>query len=122
MQEFLKTKFATILLCAVLILVIIISARILVQKRVIDREISKLESQMERIEKDNEELSSLIQYLNTPEYKEKEAREKLNLAKEGEHVVVLPQGDVAAAEFGETIGVEKSNYKLWIDYFLTNAN
>jgi cell division protein FtsB len=116
MSEFLKTKFATILLCAGLVFVMVITARILVQKQVIDREIGKLESQMERINKDNEELTSLIQYLNTPEYKEKEAREKLNLAKEGEHVVVLPGGEVASAK-DEKPQEQPANYKLWLDYF-----
>jgi cell division protein FtsB len=122
-QEFLKTKIATILLSGVLIFVMVITARIFVQKRVVDREISKLQTQMEKIKKDNEQLSSLVQYLDTPEYQEKEAREKLNLQKDGEHVVVLPQnGDVASAQEQQNTGAKPSNYKLWFNYFFNNAN
>lgn len=120
-QAFLKSKIATALLTLVLIFVMIITAKILVQKRVVDREIGKLQSQMERIKKDNEQLSSLIQYLNTPEYQEKEAREKLNLKKDGEFVVVLPQGDVAAAS-QQNNQTETSNYKLWFNYFFDHVN
>jgi cell division protein FtsB len=116
-KEFLNTKLATVSLSLVLILVMIITAKILVQKRVIDREVAKLQDQTEKIKKDNEQLSSLIQYLNTPEYKEKEAREKLNLVKEGEHVVVLPQGDVSGATNSKEDKNRSSNYKVWLDYF-----
>ncbi len=121
LQEFLKTRFATVVLSATLVLVMIITARILVQKKIVDREIAKLQVQMERIKKDNEQLSSLIQYLNTPEYQEKEAREKLNLRKEGEVVVVLPQEKIAAAGNEQNLS-KPSNIKLWFDYFFNNVN
>jgi cell division protein FtsB len=120
-QEFLKTKFATVILSGILIFVMFITARILVQKRIVDREISKLQNQMEDIKKDNEKLSSLVQYLNTPEYHEKEAREKLNLRKEGEYVVVLPQGEVSGTDNEVTSNSKKPKYKLWYDYFF-NVN
>ncbi|MBX4187183.1 MAG: septum formation initiator family protein [Candidatus Doudnabacteria bacterium] len=120
-QEFLKSKLATVLLSVVLIFVMVITAKILVHKRIIDREISKLENQMQKINKDNEQLSSLIQYLNTPEYQEKEARDKLNLIKDGEHVVVLPQ-NVSGSNVTEIANSKVSNYKLWFNYFFNHAN
>src|SRR6185436_18688403 len=101
-QEFLKSRIATVALSGVLIFVMVITARIFVQKRVVDREIAKLQDQMERVKKDNEQLSSLIQYLNTTEYQERQAREKLNLKKDGEFVVVLPQGSTSGTEATQT--------------------
>src|SRR3990167_2096083 len=116
LKSFLLSKFATLVLFIGLAFIIIATARILVQKRTIDREGARIEAQMARMSNENEELSSLIQYLNTPEYKEKEAREKLNLAKEGEHVVVLPSSDEEVS--GTTIVPSKSsNAKLWFNYF-----
>ncbi len=115
-KEFLNSKFATVVLAASLILIMTMAAKILVQKRMVDGEVAKLEKQMEKIKSDNEQLGSLIQYLNTPEYKERQAREKLNLAREGEHVVVLPQGEVAATSHEQT-DTRPSNYKLWFNYF-----
>lgn len=116
LKSFFQTKFATLALTVGLAFVIIFTARILVQKRTIDREVSRLENQMARVSNENEELSSLIQYLNTPEYKEKEAREKLNLVKEGEHVVVLPsvEEQIAAASAEQN---KTNNSKLWFNYF-----
>ena len=121
-QKFLKSRIATIALSAVLIFVMVITARIFVQKRVVDREIVKLQNQMERVKKDNEQLSSLIQYLNTPEYQERQAREKLNLKKDGEFVVVLPQGNTAGAEATQTMAEKPSNYELWFNYFFNHVN
>jgi cell division protein FtsB len=116
-KEFLNSKIATLVLSVVLVLVMIMAAKILVQKRVIDNEVAKLQKQMDKAKQDNEQLSSLIQYLNTPEYKEKEAREKFNLAKEGEHVVVLPQGETAGASTQSNTETKPANYKLWFNYF-----
>ncbi len=121
-KEFLNTKIATAALSLVLVFVMVITAKILVQKRTIDREVAKLQNQTEKIKKDNEQLSSLIQYLNTPEYKEKEAREKLNLVKEGEHVVVLPQGDISGASNLNPDTDKSSKYNLWFDYFFNHVN
>lgn len=121
LKEFLNSKLATVLLSGALVLVMIITAKILVQKRMVDREVAKLQNQMDRISSENQELGSLVQYLNTPEYKEREAREKLNLAKEGEHIVVLPQGDTSGAT-QEQVEQKQSNYKLWLSYFFDHAN
>jgi len=121
-QEFLKSRIATVALSGVLIFVMVITARIFVQKRVVDREIAKLQDQMERVKKDNEQLSSLIQYLNTTEYQERQAREKLNLKKDGEFVVVLPQGSTSGTEATQTEATKASNYERWFNYFFGHVN
>jgi cell division protein FtsB len=91
------------------------------QKRQVDSEISRLTEQSTRLTQDNSQLSELIKYLDTPEYKEQEAREKLNLKKPGEEVVVLPQdtdaGQVASAQAAHN----ESNPKKWFNYFFTEA-
>jgi cell division protein FtsB len=87
-----------------------------VRKIEVDKEINKLKAQADRIQKDTDDLSSLIKYLNTPEYAEREAREKLNLKKEGEFVVVLQtQENVAGANAG--LEKEPSNPQKWLEYF-----
>jgi cell division protein FtsB len=118
-QDFLKSKLATAGLSVVLIFVMILAAKILVQKRAVDKEIAKLENQVGKIKQDNDQLSSLIKYFNTPQYQEKQAREKLNLSKPGEIVVGLPQGDQIASAQASTAS-KPSNYKLWFDYFFNH--
>lgn len=114
--QLLKSKTATLLLVLVLGAVAFITFQLYMQKRQVDSEIARLREQSDNLSKDNGQLSELIKYLDTPEYKEREAREKLNLKKPGEEVVVLPegsdQGQVASAQT-ET----KSNPEKWFSYF-----
>ena len=86
------------------------------QKKEVDNEIKSLEQKAEQIRKDNQELSQLINYLNTDEYKEKAAREKLNLKKEGEQVVALPKD--SEFELSQQSNSEPvTNRQKWFDYF-----
>lgn len=120
-KEFLKSKWSTIPLAIALFLVMIITARILVQKYQIDREIGKLQDQVNKIKNNNDQLSSLIKYFNTPDYQEKQAREKLNLKKDGEYVVVLPN---STENNPESLPVQNkpSNLKLWYNYIFGGSN
>jgi cell division protein FtsB len=116
LKQFLQSKVATVLLCGMLGLVMFVTAKLLIQKHEVDSEISKLQNQAGKLDQSNKELSDLIQYLNTPEYTERQAREKLNLKKDGEHVVVLPKDGSAAGDEIEQPSAE-SNAKKWLDYF-----
>ena len=115
-KRFLESKKATILFSIALIFVMVFAAKILYQKYQIDREIANLQKQADKIKQDNNQLSYLIQYFSTEQYQEKEAREKLNLQKEGEHVVVLPNGS-NMDESNAQINQNQSNIKKWFDYF-----
>jgi cell division protein FtsB len=115
-QPFIKSKSATILLVLILGAVAFVTFRLYMQKREVDSEIARLTEQSESLSRDNGQLSELIKYLDTPEYKEREAREKLNLKRPGEEVVVLPEdaglGQVASAQTEQS-----SNPKKWFSYF-----
>ncbi len=114
-RSFLKTKTATWLLAVALAFVMLFTAKTLVQQYRVNKQITKLQEQADKIKKDNEQLSYLIQYFNTKEYQEKQAREKLNLKKDGEFVVSLPAdneaGDKSVSE------TKRSNSSKWFDYF-----
>jgi cell division protein FtsB len=117
-QSLLKSKAITVLLVLVLGAVAFVTFELYMQKRQVDIEIARLTEQSDSLSKDNGQLSELIKYLDTPEYKEREAREKLNLKKPGEEVVVLPEGanngEVASAQ-AET----RSNPEKWFNYFFS---
>ena len=115
-HSFLKSKFATWLLGVVLLLIMIFTAKVLIEKYRIDKEISKLQAQIEKIKKNNEQLTSLVKYYNSPSYQEQQAREKLNLKKDGESVVALPQQDTRDAS-QQVQDQKQSNFKQWFDYF-----
>lgn len=118
-QDFLKSKIATGLLGVVLVLVMVIAARVLIQKHQIDKEVAKLQTQADKVKKDNEQLASLIKYFDTPQYQEKQAREKLNLKKDGEFVVGLP--NASGTDLSTQVqSSQKSNPKQWFDYFFSH--
>ena len=55
------------------------------------KDIENIQKEIERLKKNNQELSSLINSFNDPNFIEKEAKRRLNLRKEGEEVVILPE-------------------------------
>jgi len=87
----------------------------------IEKEIGSLKGEIDSMEKNNYELSKLVEYYNTEEYKEVEARKRLGVKKEGESVAIIKQG--AQSENVEPGGVEiinndnYPNYLKWWDYF-----
>ena len=66
----------------------------------------------------NTELAQMIKYFQSEEYVEREAREKLNLQKPGEKVVIVPEENgLRGAVMGDGDEMEKHNWEKWIDYF-----
>ena len=96
----------------------------------IEAEISHLENEINKLEKDKNDLNDLLSYVQTDAFVEQEAREKLNLAKEGESLVLVPEADSAGESrtSGEQLVVDnysqsappvvkKSNLAKWWQYF-----
>lgn len=77
------------------------------------------------------ELEKKYEYVQSDEYVEYEAREKLGLGKEGETVVLIEKSEVSPKEqagkspdvragrqeAGETGREEKSNLEMWVELF-----
>jgi len=92
----------------------------------IEKEIGSLKSEIESVEKNNYELSKLVEYYQTEEYKEVEARKRLGVKGEGESVAIIKQG--VQSEKVEKGGVEiinndnYPNYMKWWNYFFKDKN
>jgi hypothetical protein len=65
-------------------------------------------------------LQELIAYFSTPEFLDKEAREKLNMAKPGENIIIIPKDDNALQITSPSDVNNKKNYALWWNYFFNN--
>lgn len=117
-QTFLQSRFGTVILSLALVFVLVITAKLLMQKTEVEKEIEELKARSEEVNKQNQDLAQLINYLNTDTFKERQAREQLNLKKEGEYVVALPKG----SELSETTDSEGqiSNPRKWFNYFFAN--
>ena len=59
------------------------------RKYKINKEIDNLKAQIGNAERSNQQISEMIDYLDSQSFLEKEAREKLNMKKPGEEVVII---------------------------------
>lgn len=90
----------------------------------IEKEIESLKQEAERIRKENSALEEKIAYFETAEFKERVAKEKLNLQKPEEKVVVIKPNQTIENVVREEVPMEiaeevdnKTNYQKWWDYF-----
>jgi cell division protein FtsB len=116
-QTILRSKLATVGFLIVFAVIAIITFELYWQKREVDSEVARLQTQANTLQKDNQQLSDLIKYLGTTEFQEKEAREKLNLKKEGEEVVVLPSDEEMNGMVASANLENQPNPKKWFNYF-----
>ena len=93
--------------------------------RQIEQQVSDLQQDAQRIQKDNDDLSSKIAYLQTPEFQQRVAKDKLNMQLPGENVVVVnqaPKSDqtVASAPVATDETTDTTpNYIRWWNYFFS---
>jgi cell division protein FtsB len=93
----------------------------------VKRQITAMQQQANELEQRNGQLKQLIGYLDSPEYKEKAAREQLNLQSPGEVVVALPdestQSVASTNDPAATTAIApKSNPSAWWNYFFGLKN
>jgi len=82
--------------------------------------VEELKAEVAGLEKEKEELEREKAFRETAEFVEREARDKLRMVKEGERIVVLPEGqNEERAESGEprAESQEKPNWKKWVDFW-----
>lgn len=94
------------------------------RKRQIQAEITGLEQEAAKINRENLEIQDKIAYLQSQDYQEREAKDKLNLQNPGENVVVIKPG--VAREQGikaenenlpQPLPPDVSNPQKWWKYF-----
>ena len=91
-----STRWRLLFLAAFLALVVYIAAGdgLLLDVHEQERELTKLEVQVDRLQTENDSLRRVLDRLdNDMDYIEKLAREELGLAKPGEAVIPLKEGD-----------------------------
>ncbi len=84
-------------------------------QKAIENEKQSLTSQIDNLEKKNSDLSASLEYLSSGNFKERAARDQLNLKRNGELVYNFTDGsDQGRAEQNAR---SKSNLQKWWDYF-----
>lgn len=117
-------KFLALIGLAVLVLISFPIAKNISQKYAVDKEIEDLQNEIAEIEGQNKDLRGLIDYLESDQFVEEQARLNLGLKKEGEDVVVLKEEVVDNfynVHFGENEAdlelANLSNPERWWRYF-----
>ncbi len=83
--------------------------------------IEKTKVKIEKSEAENEKLADQVKITQSEEYMEKQLRNKMGLAKEGEIILVLPEPDIVK-KLSPQIPIEeeikpKSNLQKWMELF-----
>lgn len=99
-----------------------ISKRI-ARRHQINKETQQLQDEIDRLSANGKELNELLAYLNSDDFLEEEARNKLGLKKDGEQIVIInnKSEDIKTNRDLSKSPAEsrqKSNAEKWRDYFL----
>ena len=74
-------------------------------------------SKVATLKQENNKLKSQLEYVQTDEFVEKEAREKLNYVKPGEAIVVIPDSVLQAATASAAPTPPLPNWQQWLRLF-----
>lgn len=123
--------FISLIGLAIIILISIPLAKNVSKRYVINQEIRKLQEEIQEMEKKNNELRKLAEYLESDQFIAEQARLNLNYKKEGEEMVVIKDKG-SDAKKNETVNTDSpfeikggheevkkpaSNPRQWWDYF-----
>ncbi|MDZ7586603.1 MAG: septum formation initiator family protein [Patescibacteria group bacterium] len=79
--------------------------------------IKQAEAEVDKETKENKQLKARLAQVQSPEFIEKEAREKLGLGKPGEEIVNLPKQEQESVRAGER---EEANWRKWWKLYISD--
>ncbi len=123
-SKFKKLLFSKMVIAILLVLVVSIGYlefKQLNKRAKYNKEIAELQKQEQELIEKNQALKDSLEYLNNDEYREKIARQQLNLKKEGEIVVNFPPA-ITAPSPEDTRPDPETNPQKWWKYFFSKQN
>lgn len=116
----LKT-YSNIVFIVISLLMLASLSRNIIKVREAKERLKEKEEYIEKIRGENEELSQKVAIFKSEEFIEKQLRDKLGLAKEGETIVVLPDEETikkfAPSDEKEEEILPDPNWKKWFKLF-----
>jgi cell division protein FtsB len=117
-KKLLSSKISIFLLILLLIFGLRVEWKQWQERSSIQKEIDALIAQQNAIEQKNKSLEESLKILNTENYKERIARQQLNMKKDGELVVNFPESLPAPEDStAGTVANSTPNWELWWNYF-----
>lgn len=127
LKRILSSKILVISEVIVVIFVLLALGKEIVSRHQVQNEINSLKNEIASLEAKNLELTKLTEYFSSQTFKEEQARTMLDMQKQGESVVIVPENqnqNINAADSEAQGSSEKakiSNPQKWWNYFFTKS-
>lgn len=119
-----KQFLTSVFIVAILILLFFPLFKNQQKNKALQEEISKIQAEIAKHEKSNEELRELLSYLESEQSAVEKGRLNFGLQKAGEQVIVVKRKALVEDELNVSLGNDKnrevSNFQKWINYFFIN--
>jgi len=106
-----RKRILQLLIIIILVSFAINTARQVLKLNQVKRKFDQTATKLENLKAENQKLNTELQFRQTPEFVEKEARDKLGLVKEGETEVILSKGELTK----EQAQKNQTGLKFWFD-------
>ena len=114
-------KYSNYLIILILFLLALSLSKNILKVKKVDSDISGAREKLEKLKIQNKDLAQQLEKVKSDAYIEKQLRDKLGLAKEGEIVVILPDDEtlkkLVPNEVKEEDSLPDPNWKKWIHIF-----
>ncbi len=112
------SKFFLVFCLFILIIILVGVVNGTVKNYKVNSEVAGLQTEIARLEKQNQDFGQLVKYLNSDIFIEQEAKLKLGLKKEGENLVVIPdQALPTQTDTQKDVQVLSNPAKWWAYFF-----
>ena len=86
-----------------------------------EERLTQAEEKIEEVKKENQELRKTKEYYQSDAFTEEQIRNKLQMAKPGEKIIILPEaiieGKAEKAEKAEEVNKKMANWEKWLVLF-----
>jgi cell division protein FtsB len=107
-DKIINSKLFLFFLLLLLIYASIACVKVIYKKHQMAEQNSQLRAQIVSLREENDRLGALKEFFSNKNFLEKEAKQRLNLKKEGEEVVILPDSKVAESGASGVVTGENS--------------
>jgi len=123
-------RFVIVLISVLVLWVVYVSSKQIERSRRISEEVASLQTEADKIQRENETLSEKISYFSSSDFREREAKEKLGMQKTDENVVVIKSSPAISGNTDteqrsastEEKKVSVSNYMKWWQIFFNTQS
>lgn len=122
-------RAGVVIIVALISWAVYVSSKQFSRNQRIEDEVSALQAEADKIQRENETLTEKIRYFDSNDFREQEAKEKLGMKRAGEEVVVIKSWQKDDQETSsmntrmtlssEQVGDQSPNYEKWWRLFFS---